>query len=147
MTDDDAEIRITLRLPAKLRDRLEYSAGMNSRSMNGEIVDRLDWSFDRSTKEMQALLDQISERDARIRELEAFVRPPAELSGADLAKTTKLLAEALDQVKKNTRQYVLAMRFLLEELVAQGKLDENGMRLAQRMITETGFLDHDEPDE
>lgn len=44
MSEDD-EVRITLRLPASLRDRLTESAGQRSRSMNGEIVSRLESTF------------------------------------------------------------------------------------------------------
>src|SRR5690606_1276650 len=39
------EVRITLRLPGSLRDRLLEAADKNSRSMNGEIVARLEDSF------------------------------------------------------------------------------------------------------
>lgn len=42
---DDEEIRITLRLPARLRDQLADKANENVRSMNGEIISRLDASF------------------------------------------------------------------------------------------------------
>ncbi len=42
---DEQEIRITLRLPFPLRDRLSESAASASRSMNGEIVERLEESF------------------------------------------------------------------------------------------------------
>lgn len=45
MEDGDDEVRITLRLPAKLRDKLTDGAADNSRSMNGEIVARLQESF------------------------------------------------------------------------------------------------------
>ncbi|MEP9370483.1 Arc family DNA-binding protein [Mesorhizobium sp. KR1-2] len=41
----DDEVRITLRLPARLRDALIKSANESSRSMNGEIVNRLDESL------------------------------------------------------------------------------------------------------
>ena len=38
----DEEIRITLRMPANLRDRLTREAASSGRSMNGEIVHRLE---------------------------------------------------------------------------------------------------------
>lgn len=41
----DTEVRITLRLPGKLRDRLTEAADASGRSMNGEIVGRLENSF------------------------------------------------------------------------------------------------------
>jgi predicted HicB family RNase H-like nuclease len=39
------ETRITLRLPAPLRDRLSKAATETNRSMNGEIISRLEESF------------------------------------------------------------------------------------------------------
>lgn len=41
----DTEVRITLRLPEKLRDRLQTASNLNNRSMNGEIVERLQYTF------------------------------------------------------------------------------------------------------
>lgn len=43
---DDQETRITLRLPTRLRDQLARSAEETNRSMNGEIVARLELTFD-----------------------------------------------------------------------------------------------------
>lgn len=56
MTSDNEEIRITLRLPAPLRDRLAEGATENARSMNGEIVARLENSFG-SNVDPKALAD------------------------------------------------------------------------------------------
>lgn len=56
MSSEDEEIRITLRLSAGLRDRLASSAAHNSRSMNGEIIARLETSFD-SNIDPQSLAD------------------------------------------------------------------------------------------
>ena len=44
MPEND-EARITLRLPERLRDRLKAASLQSGRSMNNEIVDRLDQSF------------------------------------------------------------------------------------------------------
>ncbi|NDW07458.1 Arc family DNA-binding protein [Jiella pacifica] len=38
----DEEIRMTLRLPVQLRDRISAAAAVRNRSMNGEIVARLE---------------------------------------------------------------------------------------------------------
>ncbi|MBN8998866.1 MAG: Arc family DNA-binding protein, partial [Rhizobiales bacterium] len=46
MANGGDEIRLTLRLPAELRDRLATSAERSSRSMNGEIVSRLERSLE-----------------------------------------------------------------------------------------------------
>jgi hypothetical protein len=97
--ENSDEVRITLRLPARLRDRLSHAAEMNSRSMNGEIVERLDWTFDRSTKEMQSLLDQIQARDARIAELEGVIGK----LDAVLARSSALADNAVDVVTSFAR--------------------------------------------
>ncbi|THK34662.1 Arc family DNA-binding protein [Ensifer sp. MPMI2T] len=44
MSEND-EVRITLRLPERLRDRLRSGTRQSGRSMNNEIVDRLEQSF------------------------------------------------------------------------------------------------------
>ncbi|HWM82968.1 MAG TPA: Arc family DNA-binding protein [Pseudolabrys sp.] len=41
----DAEVRITFRMPANLRERVAAAAEKNNRSMNAEIVARLEASF------------------------------------------------------------------------------------------------------
>ena len=38
MNDDHATVRLTLRLPAELRNALQQAADGNTRSMNGQIV-------------------------------------------------------------------------------------------------------------
>ncbi|MDW9802784.1 Arc family DNA-binding protein [Sinorhizobium meliloti] len=55
MTKEE-EIRITLRLAASLRDKLSRAADGNERSMNGEIVARLENSFE-SNVDPKALTD------------------------------------------------------------------------------------------
>lgn len=45
MASNDEEIRITLRLPAPLRDRVGGSARENNRSMNAEIVATLEEKY------------------------------------------------------------------------------------------------------
>ncbi|MHC1547776.1 Arc family DNA-binding protein [Phyllobacterium sp. K27] len=42
MPTQDEEVRITLRLPVSMRDRLTESAAATSRSMNGEILARIE---------------------------------------------------------------------------------------------------------
>lgn len=45
MSDND-EVRLTLRIPARLRDRLTAKGKEHSRSLNAEIVMRLERSID-----------------------------------------------------------------------------------------------------
>ena len=84
----DEEVRITLRLPASLRDKLLSSADDRSRSMNGEIVERLDWSFERATAEKESLLKLIHEQDSELRSLRE------KLAQSDLRVEPKALADA-----------------------------------------------------
>jgi hypothetical protein len=54
--EDDRYTRITLRIPKDLHAKLQGSADATSKSMNAEIIDRLDGSF-----ENPKLLDGISD--------------------------------------------------------------------------------------
>ncbi|WP_162409391.1 Arc family DNA-binding protein [Acuticoccus sediminis] len=54
MDADDDEVRITLRLPNKIRNRLKAAADLNGRSMNAEIVIRLSDSIAMSGAEAYA---------------------------------------------------------------------------------------------
>ncbi|WP_273727498.1 Arc family DNA-binding protein [Brucella gallinifaecis] len=70
---DDQEIRITLRLPFPLRDRLSESATSASRSMNGEIVERLEESFQANELITKASVER-DQQKARADQLELDVR-------------------------------------------------------------------------
>lgn len=61
MPSEDEEIRITLRMSSGLRDRLSSAASESSRSMNGEIIERLEKSFDA----LPAMPDELIERIER----------------------------------------------------------------------------------
>lgn len=51
-----AELRpVTTRLPEALRQRLEKKAAQNGRSMNGEIIHRLQLSFEKDGLKMLAV--------------------------------------------------------------------------------------------
>lgn len=66
MRIEEAEVRITLRLPAYLHARLVDAAEESARSMNGEIVARLEETFYKSgqyevaQKEMSELSDRLT---------------------------------------------------------------------------------------
>jgi len=51
--------RFQVRMPDGLRDRIREAAEANSRSMNAEIVARLESSFDPATNEASALRDEL----------------------------------------------------------------------------------------
>lgn len=63
--EEDSEVRITLRLPASLRDSLAASADVKSRSMNGEIVSRLSDSFN-DERIAQLMRERAVNRDKHI---------------------------------------------------------------------------------
>ncbi|RVH37643.1 Arc family DNA-binding protein [Sinorhizobium meliloti] len=92
----EEEVRITLRLPASLRDKLLASAEDRSRSMNGEIVERLDWSFDRATDERANLLKLVHDQDTELQELRERVKNP----GAEIGRLKQLLADERDANRK-----------------------------------------------
>jgi hypothetical protein len=60
--DNDSEARITLRLPTALRHRLTDAAQASSRSMNGEIVFRLE-DFDRLSAELEKTEALLTKRE------------------------------------------------------------------------------------
>ncbi len=73
---EEQEVRITLRLPQGLRDRLTVASEANKRSMNAEIVWRIQDSFDgphvgeRNQKAlMEALLREMEKHEFNIRRL------------------------------------------------------------------------------
>lgn len=61
--NDTNEVRMTLRLPVAIRDRLIQTAEMNNRSMNGEIVERLDYSLYRLHDDFQRVIDDTHRDD------------------------------------------------------------------------------------
>lgn len=80
----DNEVRITLRLPQRLRDVLNQEIKITGRSMNAEIIDRLDKSFKKDVSNLttgdlfsqfEELDDDVTQRlekvEQKIRELEA----------------------------------------------------------------------------
>lgn len=69
----EEEVRITLRLPISVRDQLLLAAETSSRSMNGEIVERLRWTLGTLSKEVEQLVHQVHERDEEIANLKAHL--------------------------------------------------------------------------
>lgn len=61
--------KFVLRLPDGMRDRLKASAEANKRSMNAEIIDRLELTFDLASEVMsdpaQILMDQLKKSDEK----------------------------------------------------------------------------------
>jgi hypothetical protein len=61
----DDEIHLKLRLSERLRRRLENAASKNSRSMNSEILDRLERSFEPLSDDQRQLIKEAAETAAR----------------------------------------------------------------------------------
>lgn len=73
MADADEEVRITLRLPAALRDRIAKEANQSGRSMNGEIVVRLEKTLVDDDK-LATVEEDLAELWRRFDDLEAKLR-------------------------------------------------------------------------
>lgn len=70
MSEDDGFVRITLRLPRNLHQKLTEAAA-GKKSMNAEIIERLELTFGPAPEISQELVDFITERlDAMDKRLE-----------------------------------------------------------------------------
>lgn len=128
--DDDSEVRITLRLPAKLRDRLSASADANSRSMNGEIVERLDWSLDRATDEIANLTQQLLDAEDQISKVSrenSNLQFELRTAQTERQALERLLNDALAKLEGHTaewREHVDVLRWVNQQLRATTTLLE-----------------------
>lgn len=70
--EEDRYTRITLRIPRELHEKLQNKADLTSKSMNAEIVARLEKSFEeekmKTTQMYTFTQDQIDEFAARVAE-------------------------------------------------------------------------------
>lgn len=71
MTDEDRYTRITLRIPKDLHARLQAEADASSKSINAEIIGRVQQTFDVSPNAVEVHLQEI---DKRLKALEKI--PP-----------------------------------------------------------------------
>jgi HicB family len=62
MTDEDRYTRITLRIPKDLHARLQAEADASSKSINAEIIGRVQQTFDASSGSVETRLRDIEER-------------------------------------------------------------------------------------
>lgn len=67
-TPTDEQVQVNFRMPADLRDRLKVAAGTNNRSMNAEIVARLDASFG------MHVIDKMNELETRLKLVEEDIQ-------------------------------------------------------------------------
>ncbi|MEW9614279.1 Arc family DNA-binding protein [Shinella sp. S4-D37] len=73
MTDPSEEVRFTLRLPAALRDRLIHKGKENGRSLNAEIVSRLERAIIEEDSFDKSIYDFTGELEERLEKLERMV--------------------------------------------------------------------------
>lgn len=103
MAEPTDEARITLRLPVRLRDELVQSASENARSMNGEIVYRLE-EVPRLQRELEANEKLLENREKRLF-AELSERRKWEKEGTDRDSLFGRLREAeaqIEELKKKT---------------------------------------------
>jgi hypothetical protein len=165
MADDD-EIRITLRLPASLRDGLQKAAEANARSMNGEIVARLRhfnelWEENSELRsrlrfeasfgdDLRRRLDGIAnstDAPATARMLAQLEMERLELAHADLKETQESidvnLARLLEVNRENKKQ-VEFIEKLREEVLKNSDFDESIHDKTNDKISETLISMQDE---
>lgn len=107
MPTDDDEIRITLRLPAPLRDRLKKAADSTNRSMNAEIISRLE-TYDGIVDEKfsSAAVSLGLSHDSQIRKL----RDENERLKGLVDKSPKELIDVIDRMSETVVEQSRTMR-------------------------------------
>lgn len=91
MSDDDNKVvTLKVRVSPEFRELITDTAKANNRSMNAEIVDRLEKSFDQSS-------DTANELDIFLNVLERLV------PGMEVNSTSNFLVELINTRKKQNR--------------------------------------------
>lgn len=121
MEIDDRYTRITLRIPKDLHARLAASAEETSKSMNAEIVARLQESFApkqaeaQETKALQLLRHLHEESQARLAELRS-IRNPTDMDRIEL--------EHEERAAKNLRHTIVRSLQFLTDSFPQAESDK-----------------------
>jgi|GEM_PF-4177478 len=137
--DDDRYTRITLRIPRELHGKLQEASDTTSKSMNAEIVARLERSFEDPVKqsEVDELLERLSDRDDLTQKIAARDRL--------LTITAVYLSLVVDRVVKSNDPQADRMMELIgryADCVVQSDFNE-AFRVAVEMVragTELGVL-------
>ncbi len=90
MSDDNKVVTLKVRVSPEFRELITDTAKANNRSMNAEIVDRLEKSFDQSS-------DTANELDIFLNVLERLV------PGMEVNSTSNFLVELINTRKKQNR--------------------------------------------
>jgi hypothetical protein len=124
--EDKGEIRITLRLPGHLRDKLTSSAAEHARSMNGEIVARLS-----EADELWERVKEAERLESHWREEATELRADADRLRAELA-TTKAMHRAELQAKiEKLNEEIDRINLLTHKRIPEG-LYERLRKVAER---------------
>lgn len=121
------EIRITLRLPSSLRDRLLVSASEASRSMNGEIIERLEAYDDlvsasgdlKITRERISELEKLTKsKDEQIKQLNDQIKDISKNSIDMMEFSQKAIEELRTSMVENREMCAAALSLLKKQLAA-----------------------------
>ncbi|MER8979280.1 Arc family DNA-binding protein [Mesorhizobium sp. M0870] len=139
--DDTTEARITLRLPTVLRDKLLKAAEESNRSMNGEIVFRLD-EFDRLVGEIVQMANSLEKREEALFGERSNVRAlTAERQTLDMKVRT---AEAQVLLAKSAEvEAEFKLREAQNELVAMRQMLDSADRTIKSLTEATSVLASD----
>lgn len=107
--------RYIVRFPDGMRDRIREEADKNGRSMNAEIIARLEQTFSGGP-------NLLGEPDAY---------------GRQLADSTRSLLEALETVRSEVRTTTLLTRFVIESALENGgKIPDDLLPRARALVTQ-----------
>ncbi len=102
--------RILLRLPEGMRERIQSAAQANRRSMTGEIVARLQVTFDQESIEIPSFLRHEPEAKATVTESGAVVLHLTLTPGMTVEKVLELLEAAQMALPQGTQLVVDSFR-------------------------------------
>jgi hypothetical protein len=114
--------QFVLRLPDGMRERIKDAAEGNGRSMNAEIVDRLEVSFDplvvnvRKTGDFYGELDKIVERT--LRKVQEEERAAATVPG-DEKLTPEIVRALAEFMHEGERPRAEAIKLILEQWLTE----------------------------
>lgn len=137
ITDDPVseQDKFMLRLPKGMRERIKRASEMNNRSMNSEIVERLQYSFGGADAEIQALFDKINDLEAQLARSQQVLRG----QGYDVDLMNQLAVEQANNIRLEALTRTQAE--LIEankQIKATSKgiiaFYENALRMLSRMV-------------
>ncbi|ESX13639.1 hypothetical protein X768_04690 [Mesorhizobium sp. LSJC265A00] len=129
------ETRITLRLPAPLRDALAKGAQVSSRSMNGEIVFRLE-QFEFLTEQLVEALALLEKREEALFSDRVALRKITE----EREKMAEITADLIGTFNKSKRELVEALRKTQDEVKALKQERESLLAISETSKASLAFM-------